>query len=289
MSVRLNSPPAPVSRRRRTARLTAGALGLVALTSACGGSVQETYEDALSFGFPDPVTDRGRNIFELWLGSTAAALVVGAAVGFLIMFAAVRYRKKSDDLPRQVRYNLPIEVLYTAIPFVIIAVLFYYTVLSQNVVNELTPAEEGGAEVEITVVGFQWNWQFQHTKDGVQVTGAPDTGVPELVLPVGQKIRFVEESPDVIHSFYVPAFLFKRDVFPGNLKNTFELTIDTPGTYIGRCAEYCGERHYAMNFSVRAVTPEEYRDYIAGLQSDPNADIAEPGAPQSGTEEEASS
>jgi len=259
----------------------------VAALSACG-SIEETYEDALSFGFPDPVTDRGANIFNLWLGSTAAALVVGGGVLLLILWAALRYRKKSDELPRQVRYNLPIEVLYTAVPFVIIAVLFYYTVLSQNVVNELTPAEEGGAEVEITVVGFQWNWQFQHTLAGVQVTGAPDVkAIPQLVLPVGKKIRFVEESPDVIHSFYVPAFLFKRDVFPGNLKNTFELTIDKPGEYVGRCAEYCGERHHAMNFSVLAVSPQEYDSYIARLKSDPNAAIPEPGAPQPGTEEEA--
>jgi cytochrome c oxidase subunit 2 len=259
----------------------------VAALSACG-NVEEAYEDALSIGFPDPVTNEGESIFQLWLGSNVAAIAVGGFVWALIAWAGFRYRKKSDDLPRQVRYNLPVEVLYTAVPFVIIAVLFYYTVVVQNEVNDLTPAAEGGADVNITVVGFQWNWQFQHTDAGVQVTGAPDVdAIPQLVLPVGQKIRFVEESPDVIHSFFVPAFLFKRDVFPGNLKNTFELTIDKPGEYIGRCAEYCGERHYAMNFSVLAVSPEEYARYISRLQSDPNAAIPERGAPQPGTEEEA--
>lgn len=265
--------------------LTAG--GVVAVTSACGNA-RETYEDVLAIGFPDPVTDRGESIFNLWLGSNVAAIAVGGFVWALIAFAGFRYRKRSDALPRQVRYNLPIEVLYTAVPFVVIAVLFYYTTLSQNVVNDLTPEEQGGADVNITVVGFQWNWQFQHTDAGVQVTGAPDINDPPvLVLPVGQRIRIVEESPDVIHSFFVPAFLFKRDVFPGNLKNTFELTINKPGEYIGRCAEYCGERHYAMNFAVRAVPPQEYARYIARLKADPNAAIPDPGAPAPGTEEEA--
>jgi cytochrome c oxidase subunit 2 len=288
----LSTTPSPARRvrRRSTVRSAAAAAAVLALTAGCGGDVEQLYEDALSFGFPDPVTDRAESVFSLWLGSTAAALVVGAFVTALILFAVFRYRKTSDDLPRQVRYNLPVEVLYTVVPFVIIAVLFYYTVVSQNTVNDLTTEAEGGADVlEITVVGFQWNWQFQHTEAGVQVTGSPDqNALPQLVLPVGQKIRVVEESPDVIHSFYVPKFLFKRDVVPGRL-NTFEFTIEKEGEYIGRCAEFCGERHYAMNFSVLAVTPEEYDSYIAALQDDPDAEILTPGAPAPGTEEQESS
>ena len=268
--------------------MAAASVAAVALTTGCGDA-RELYEDSLSFGFPDPVTDRAEDVFELWLGSTAAALAVGAFVTALILFAVVRYRKNSDDLPRQVRYNLPIEVLYTVVPFVIIAVLFYYTVISQNTVNDLSTEAEGGADVNVTVVGFQWNWQFQYPDAGVQVTGSPDQdALPQLVLPVGQKVRIVETSPDVIHSFYVPKFLFKRDVIPGRL-NTFEFTIKKEGEYIGRCAEFCGERHYAMNFSVLAVSPEEYVAYIEALQDDPDAEILTPGGPAPGTEEQESS
>jgi len=216
-----------------------------------------TAEEAIRFGFPEAITPQGDSILTLWIGSSIAALVVGVFVWGLILWCCVRYRKRSDTLPRQVRYNLPIEVLYTAVPFVIVAVLFYYTAVSETYVNELSD----DPDVTIGVVGFQWNWQFNYVKEDLQVTGRP--GQPaELVLPTGRTIRFVESSPDVIHSFWVPAFLFKRDVIPGRY-NQFEITIDKPGTYIGRCAEYCGVDHSRMNFSVRALPPEEYDAFVA--------------------------
>ncbi len=110
--------PGPSGAPRRRLRLAAllGATGLV--VSGCDG--KELYESTLRFGIPEPISEQGQEIHDLYLGSNAAALVVGVAVLALILFAAIRYRKRSDDLPRQVRYNLPIEVLYTAIPFVII-------------------------------------------------------------------------------------------------------------------------------------------------------------------------
>jgi cytochrome c oxidase subunit 2 len=91
-----------------------------------------------------------------------------------------------------------------------------------------------------------------------------------LVLPVNKRVRFIETSPDVIHSFWVPAFLFKRDVVPGRF-NAFELTPTREGTYVGRCAEFCGEKHARMNFTVKVVSQAAYDSYIAGLQADPSA------------------
>jgi cytochrome c oxidase subunit 2 len=261
--------PARAGSRRRTARLAAVLLPATLLAAGC--DVRDTYESTFALGFPEPVTDEAQSIYDLWLGSAAAAAVVGIFVWLLIAFAGFRYRKKSDQLPRQVRYNLPIEVLYTVVPFVIIAVLFYYTTVSQNFVNELTDEDEGGPDVTIGVVGFQWNWQFNYLDEGVGVTGLPSQQAV-MYLPTDQRIRFVETSPDVIHSFWVPAFLFKRDVIPGR-ENTFEITLKKEGEYIGRCAEFCGEKHSAMNFVVRVVSPEEYEDYISDLQSDPANEI----------------
>jgi cytochrome c oxidase subunit 2 len=269
----LSPHPSPAGRARRTTGRRLGVLAVVALVLS-GCDARELYEDSLSFGVPDPITDQAANIYELYLGSNAAGLVVGVFVWALILWACFRYRKRSDDLPRQVRYNLPIEVLYTAVPFVIIAVLFYYTVLSQNYVNELSTDEATGestADVNIGVVGFQWNWQFNYVDENVQVTG--ETNRPaQLVLPTDRTIRFVQTSPDVIHSFWVPEFLFKRDVIPGRA-NTFEVTLRKEGEFIGRCAELCGEKHAFMNFSVKVVSPEAYDSYISGLQADPNAAI----------------
>jgi cytochrome c oxidase subunit 2 len=238
---------------------------------AAGCDARDAYEKAFGTGFPQPATEQGENIYELWLGSAAAATVVGIFVWLLMLWAGFRYRKKSDQLPRQVRYNLPIEVLYTVVPFVIIAVLFYYTTISQNFVNELSDDEQGGADVNIGVVGFQWNWTFNYVDEGVGVTGFT-TQPAVMVLPTDRTIRIVETSPDVIHSFFVPAFLFKRDVIPGR-ENTFEFTVKKEGEYIGRCAEFCGEKHSAMNFRVRVVSPEAYDDYIAGLKANPANEI----------------
>ena len=264
--------PARSAARVRAARLAAVLLPTVALASGCG--VRDTYERVLNVGFPEPVTLQGENIYNLWLGSAAAALVVGVAVWILIFIAGYKYRKRSEQLPRQVRYNLPIEVLYTVVPFVIIAVLFYYTTVSQNFVNQLSDDGDGngnGADVTIGVVGFQWNWQFNYVDEGVGVTGLT-TQRAVLVLPTDRTIRFIETSPDVIHSFWVPEFLFKRDVIPGRA-NTFEITLTKEGEYIGRCAEFCGEKHSAMNFIVQVVSPDEYDDYITNLQSDPANEI----------------
>ncbi len=252
------APGSPRARRplRRPLRSAALLAAVVPLAAGCGPR-DNLYESAFYLGFPEPVTDQAQRIYDLWLGSMAAATVVGVAVLALIVYAVIRFRKRGEELPRQVRYNLPVEVLYTVVPFVIIAVLFYYTAISENYVNKLTK----NPEVSIGVVGFQWNWQFNYENEDLQVTGAPNAPA-ELVLPTDRTIRFVETSPDVIHSFWVPEFLFKRDVVPGR-QNTFEITIRQEGRWVGRCAELCGEKHDRMNFVVRAVSPAEYDRFVS--------------------------
>ena len=246
------------------------ALAVVAtalLASGCSG--REAYDNAFGIGWPQPTTDQAKTMYDIWLGSVAAAAAVGLAVYVLIAITIIRDRKKSEELPRQVRYNLPIEVLYTVVPFVIIAVLFFYTAVGENKVNKLTK----NPDVTIGVVGFQWNWQFNYMNDKVQVTGEPSHEAT-LYLPVNERIRFIETSPDVIHSFWVPSFLFKRDVIPGRF-NEFEIRPTVLGSYTGRCAEFCGEKHSRMNFSVKVVTQAEYQTYIdqlkAGGKNDANA------------------
>jgi cytochrome c oxidase subunit II len=278
------SLPPPSGRRPGVRRPAAGprplraAALLLGVAALAGCDARELYESSLRFGVPEPISEQGQNIHDLYLGSNAAALVVGVFVLGLILFATFRYRKRSDELPRQVRYNLPVEVLYTVVPFVIIAVLFYYTVLSQNYVNDLTPEEDleqavaSGEVVNIGVVGFQWNWQFNYVDEDVQVIGGETGRLAQLVVPSDTRIRFTNTSPDVIHSFYVPAMLFKRDVIPGRA-NTYEITFNKPGEYIGRCAELCGEKHAFMNFSLKVVPPDEYESFIDGLRADPNAAI----------------
>ena len=234
---------------------------LLGVLSAC------SIKDTLSLGWPKGVTPQAQRVYDLWIGSLVAAIFVGALVWGLIFWCVVRYRKRTDELPVQTRFNLPIELIYSVAPFLVISVLFYYTAVIQTDINRLTD----DPDVVVNVEGFQWNWKFSYPQttgqDGqpVYTVGASDY-IPVLVLPTDRRIRFVLNSPDVIHSFWVPDLLFKRDVIPG-VENQFETTILEEGAYIGRCAELCGTYHSMMNFEVRAVSPEDFDRWLAAKAS----------------------
>src|SRR4051794_9009258 len=162
-------------------------------------------------------------MYDLWIAAVVAALAVGVFVWGLIFWCIIRYRKRGDALPAQTRYNLPIELVYSVAPFLVVSVLFYYTAVIQTDVNKVSP----NPDVTVNVNPSKWNWTFAYPdtlgpdKTPVATVGSSDY-IPVLVLPTNKRIRFVEHSPDVIHSFWVPALLFKRDVFPGNVVNQFE-------------------------------------------------------------------
>ncbi len=247
----------------RYAGLSALAVGTLIALSGC------SVDDAFYFGWPKGgITDQSQKMFDLWVGSTIAALVVGVLVWGLIFWCVVRYRKRGEELPAQTRYNLPMELLYTVLPFLVIAVLFYYTAVTETEVNQVS----ANPDVTVQVDAFKWNWQFSYPQakdaagDPVTTIGSSDY-VPVLVVPTGRSILFKEHSADVIHSFWVPELLFKRDVFPGNVHNEFQVTIIKEGAYVGRCAELCGAYHSMMNFEVRAVTPEKYQQFLAAKQA----------------------
>ncbi len=215
-----------------------------------------------NFGEKSGATKQSRGMSDLWNGSMMIAIVIGALVTALIIWCVLRYRHRArDGVPSQRQYNVPLEILYTAIPIVIVLVLFGYSWSVQNDVDALST----NPDVTVEVRGFQWQWQFHYRDDDVTVTGVPDR-TPVMVLPVGETVRLVLTSRDVIHSFYVPDFLFKRDVIPG-MKNQFEITVDKPGFYRGYCAEFCGLDHARMTFAVRAMSKADYRDWIARKQA----------------------
>lgn len=200
----------------------------------------------------------------LWLWQTlwVAAFIIGGAVLILILYPAVFHRRKRmGEVPVQTRYNIPIEVLYTFVPLVIVAVIFGFTARDQAKIVELTDNPDNNVEV----VAFRWSWTFNYLEDDAYDIGTP-AQEPTLWLPVGERTRFELVSPDVIHSFWVPDFLFKLDVIPGRT-NMFELTPDKVGTYRGRCAELCGVDHTRMLFDVKVVERDEYDAHIAELQA----------------------
>jgi cytochrome c oxidase subunit II len=205
-------------------------------------------------------SEQGRDIFDLWQGSVIAALVVGVLVWGLIAWAVIRYRRRGDELPTQRQYIVPIEILYTAIPVVIVAVLFALSYRTQRDVDAVT----SDPDLVVEVTGFQWQWQFHYVEEDITVTGLPEKP-PVMVLPVDTTVRLVLTSPDVIHSFYVPDFLYKRDVIPG-VENEVDVDVVDVGRYTGRCAEFCGLDHAKMTFEVDAVTMDDFREWVADQQ-----------------------
>ena len=139
-----------------------------------------------------------------------------------------------NEIPKQTRYNIPLEILYTIVPLVIVLGLFYFTARDQGPLIKLT----GQQQHTVGVVGFRWSWTFNYKEAGVYDIGTP-ANPPVLYLPVDEKVKFELTSPDVIHSFWIPAFLMKMDVVPGRM-NGFELTPNKLGDFVGKCAELCG-------------------------------------------------
>ena len=251
---------APKRSRRRANALRGGVLAVLLLCLA-GCSPNDTFT---RFGFPDPVTSQGAITLSLWQGSWIAGLLVGAVVWGMILWSVIFHRKRGDKLPPQVRYNMPIEILYTVVPFVLIAVLFYYTAKDENTIDNI-PAHP---QVVVNVTGFQWSWEFNYPQAGITTDGYMwgQGPLPLLEIPKGESIEFNLTSTDVIHSFWVPEFLFKRDVIPGH-PNHFAITATQTGTFIGHCSELCGLYHSRMLFTVKIVTPAQFNTWIAQQQA----------------------
>jgi cytochrome c oxidase subunit 2 len=213
---------------------------------------------------PGAATAESRDVATLYGGFILAAAVVAAIVYGLVTFAIVRYRGGPEDpLPVQRRGNWRLEGIWTGIPILTVLVLFAGTLIVLNRVDAHTDTPA----TEIRVEAFRWGWSFTYPNDGVSVSGIGDPG-PEVVVPTGQPIRLTITSADVVHSFYVPMFLFKRDAVPGR-ENRYEFTVTDAGTYRGQCAEFCGIYHSRMPFTIRAVSPTEYQAWLAAQPKAP--------------------
>jgi cytochrome c oxidase subunit II len=219
---------------------------------------------------PTPETTQGKDIFGLYTVVFIMGAIVFFAVEAAIVWAVIRYRRRDDRLPDQLHGNTFIEILWTAIPTVIVLVLFAISLTTLNQIDaKSTPA------VTIEVDAFQWQWSF-HYLDGDSnpsndyiVTGT-DAAPPVMGLPTGEPVKLILKSEDVIHSFFVPHFLIKRDVIPfppGEQPNTLEFTIVNAGTYAGQCAEFCGTGHSRMLFSIQAMAPAAYQTWLANAKA----------------------
>jgi cytochrome c oxidase subunit II len=261
----------PRRHRRPALRLaTVVALAAIVLTG-CSAEAQRGFLPGYSDG---QVTNQTGRITSLWVGSWEAALAVGVLTWGLILWSVVVYRKRKNDdtLPVQLRYHVPLEIMYVILPVLMIGVLYFYTARDMNAITDVTTHTP---DHTVQVIGKQWSWDFNYVDEDVYETGVQSEDVsadgslkkvPTLYLPVDERVEFVLNSRDVIHSFWVPAFLYKLDVIP-NRTNKFQIVPTREGVYAGKCAELCGEEHSSMLFNVAVVSRAEYDKQMAALKA----------------------
>ena len=205
---------------------------------------------------PEPASRQGEDVLDLWRVLFLAAVALGVLVIALILWALVRFRRRDGREAATFSENVRLELFYTAVPLVIVAVLFGLTVATQERVTRTAPQPD----VRVEVTGFQWGWRFRYLTEGVVVVGTSIEN-PTMLLPVDQTARLTLGSPDVIHSFYVPEFLVKKDVIPG-VDNRLDVRPTRTGRFGGVCAEFCGLDHSRMNFVVEVVEPPQFRAWL---------------------------
>jgi cytochrome c oxidase subunit 2 len=204
----------------------------------------------------NPASIHGAAMRTDWYVFVAAGLFVGLYVYACIFWCIVKYRRRSNALPEQFSGNPPLEFLYAAIPLLMVLGLFGITFAIEMPVDHVLAAPPN----RVAVTAFRWSWRFEYP-GGVTVSGTP-MQPPTLYLPLGEPTEIDLSSADVTHSFWVPAFLFKRDAIPG-MTNVFDLTPTRAGRFPSRCAQFCGLSHAFMTFVVAVVPRAAYERYLA--------------------------
>jgi cytochrome c oxidase subunit 2 len=267
----------------------------VAAVVITGSDPMKTGQGILSSFFPPPaITDRGAEIRKLYDLVFGLAAVIFFVVEGLIVWTVIRYRRRpgDDELPPQTHGNAVAEVVWTVVPTLIVAILFVASWATLNTVEATSP--QPGMKVRAVAAQFLWSFDYlpddydpvtnKDAKPLLSITTpeGPDGG---LTLPVGRSIHMYLQSPDVIHAFYVPQFLFKRDVVPGRT-NSFEFTInekDAGGTFHGQCAELCGAGHNQMHFDVHTMEGAAFDTWLEQQIAQAAASPSPPPQPSGGS------
>jgi cytochrome c oxidase subunit 2 len=220
------------------------------------------------------LTNQVDRVIDLWVVSWVVLLIVGIITWLLIIWAAVVYRRRKGQtgLPAQLRYNMPIEAFYTVVPLILVLGFFAFTARDQVAIEAPLP----DPDVSIEVYGKRWAWDFNYLSEnvysaGIQAQEIPGGGVdtallPKLYLPVNKSVEIKIESRDVIHSFWVIDFLYKKDMIPART-NYWYFVPQQEGVFRGKCAELCGEYHSLMLFEVHVVSDAEYARQMGALRA----------------------
>jgi cytochrome c oxidase subunit II len=257
------APRASEKPGRAAARLPrAAALTLLPLLAACGEGHLEKYPQT-TFA---PATEYARITDDLFMLTMGLGVAVGILVFILLGVIIVRYRYRPGmPEPEQIHGNTRLELMWTFIPAVILAIIAVPTV---RAIFATQPEPEAHA-LEVEVIGKQWWWEFRY----MLPNGDTVVTANEVNVPVGRQVVLLLKSDNVLHSFWVPQMGGKRDLIT-NRVNRLVFTPEEPGVYLGQCAEFCGDSHALMRMRLVAHTPEGYRQWISNEQAAPRAPIA---------------
>lgn len=280
---RLHTRPAGT---RRLIIAVAALAPVAVLVMGCGGPLADPYSPQPGNEQPpalfptDPITREGVATQNLYTLTFVIAVIVFTLVEGLLLWITFRYRRRrgDDELPPQTHGSNRLEILWTIVPAITVTALFIGVLITLND-QEATSAQTPAVTVDVT--GFQWQWTFDYPDQGISLTGSGRTG-PTMALPVNEVIRFRLYASDVIHAFYVPQFLYKKDVVPGRV-NEFSVVLTQPGTYGGQCAEFCGLGHADMQFAVQAMSRPEFDAWVAQQQQQPTPAPSQPAPPPGST------
>ena len=258
--------------RKRSLQVTALFAGLSLFLAGC--------TDQVMLGWLPTergLTNQVDRVIDLWNVSWIVLFIIGIITWVLIIWAAIVYRRRKGQsgTPAQLRYNMPIETFYTIVPLILVVGLFAFTARDQAIIEEPLP----DPDVSIEVYGKRWAWDFNYLSEdvyfsGIQAQELPDgpidaASLPTLYLPVDKKVEIKIESRDVIHSFWIVDFLYKKDMIPART-NYWYFIPQKEGVYRGKCAELCGEYHSLMLFNVEVVSQEEFDQQMQALRDQGN-------------------
>lgn len=257
------------SSRRGKAKVLAIAGAGALLLTGCSEQVQRGWLPNES----RDITNHTASIQDLWVNTWVTVLLVGILTWGLMIWVIVAYRRRKGEVgyPRQLSYNLPMEILYTAVPLVMVLTFFTFSDSTQTAIEE--PVD---SELVVDVRAKQWAWDYNYAYQGEEKYDASvqphldgsegkNDEIATLYLPVDTSVTLELNSRDVIHSFWVPAFLQKLDMIPGKT-NKIYLTPQEEGTYAGKCAELCGEYHSEMLFNVEVVPEDVFQSKLAEMK-----------------------
>lgn len=234
----------------------------------------------LDFNMPVGVTTTSPQVYSLHMLVFWVCVGIGVVVYGLMIVAMVRFRRSKGAQPAKFTHNTKVEVVWTAIPALILVFLAV-----PSVKTLITLEDTRNPDLTIKVTGYQWRWQYDYLGKNVSFYSTldrmsnaarqPHSGIDPysvdhylrnvdnpMVVPVNEKVRLLVTAADVVHSWWVPMFAVKRDAIPGYINEAwFKATKE--GTYRGQCAELCGMDHGFMPIVVRVVSKDEFNSWLA--------------------------